>query len=153
MVSDSHRHGDKWIKHNLTVIEKDGAHQTEGGNPGLAVPARAIRGGLAGLLGLARFCIKFNSQTQQLAPEFRHRRIDCPVAKMIRPARSSSEVVMESREAGELRRGDRQSVSSCEWAEPSIRGGSISGSAEKLEIFSARKGCKPFLIIASIKNR
>jgi hypothetical protein len=53
MASESHRHGDKWIKHNLTVIDKDGAHQTEGGNPGLAVPARAIRGGLAGLLGLA----------------------------------------------------------------------------------------------------
>ena len=34
MASESHRHGDKWIKHNLTVIDKDGAHQTEGGNPG-----------------------------------------------------------------------------------------------------------------------
>ena len=52
MASESHRHGDKWIKHNLTVIDKDGAHQTEGGNPGLAVPARAIRG-FARLLGLA----------------------------------------------------------------------------------------------------
>ena len=30
MASDSHRHGDKWIKHNLTVIDKDGAHPDGG---------------------------------------------------------------------------------------------------------------------------
>ena len=89
MASDSHRHGDKWIKHNLTVIDKDGAHPDGGWKSRTSRPgASDTRLRTFARLGVQceRFRIKFNSQTQQLAPEFRHRRIDCPVAKMIHPA-------------------------------------------------------------------